>query len=335
MKSIVHAWYAKHPALRLLLPFSYFYQFMFRLHQFLYFSGIKKIYHAPIPVIIVGNITVGGTGKTPLVIALAEYLTKIGYRPGVISRGYKGSYKKTMRVFPTSDVDLVGDEPLLIANKTIHPIVIARKRQMAIKKLLEETDCDLILSDDGLQHHALKKDIEILVIDGERGLGNKFCLPAGPLREPMSKLSTVDFVIETNSNSKQPSNYYPAFLMPGMIYNLINTDEHLNLSFIASKRIHAVAGIGHPERFFTMLNEMGLKFTGHAFSDHHHFTARDLSFCESDDVLIMTEKDAVKCKFIAKKNYWVLPIHIELSEPFKCDFKKKLLKLQAIPLARE
>lgn len=291
------------------------------LHKFIYSSGIKRQYQAAVPVVIVGNLTVGGTGKTPLVIELVQFLQKNNYKPGIISRGYKGKEKKFPKwVLPSSDPKLVGDEPVLISKKTGCPVVIAPKRGQAIAALLAGADCDVIIGDDGLQHHGLKRTIEIVIVDGERGFGNGFCLPAGPLREPITRLSTVDFIIETNTKKEQD---FGMRLIPEEIVNIVD-HTILDLNQVKSRTIHAVAGIGHPDRFFNLLITMGLSVIKHPFPDHYQYRSTDFSFCKPSELIIMTEKDAIKCKEFATKNFWMLPVRPQLSQQFLNTFLEKL-----------
>ncbi len=263
------------------------------------------------PVIVVGNISVGGTGKTPLVIWLATVLEDNGYRPGVISRGYGGRASVWPQLV-TSDSDpaLVGDEPILIARRTRCPIAVAPRRNAAARALLEAHGCDVLISDDGLQHYGLLRDIEIAVIAGERGLGNGWCLPAGPLREPPSRLREVDFVVTQGR------------VLDGSLVMRLHGEQALNLldpcvvqplEAFAGRRIHAVAGIGNPKRFFDDLARIGLELNAHPFPDHHRFTAADLEFGDEHPVL-MTEKDAVKCRAFAKAHHWYVPVTAQPDE---------------------
>ena len=226
-----------------------------------------------------------------------------------------------------SDPNMVGDEPLLIANKTNCPVAVATRRSCAIKLLLNQTSCDIIISDDGLQHHALKKDIEIIMIDGERQLGNGWCLPAGPLREPLKKLSKVDFIVFNESDAQHK---YAILLKTGTIYNLLDKKLLLTPYNSQGRTIHAVAGIGNPIRFFSMLRKLGFDVKEHSFPDHHAFCNDDFKFCHTNDIVIMTEKDAIKCRSFAKPNYWVLPIQSEISTDFIEDFLTRLQKLSSI-----
>ncbi|MBA2655166.1 MAG: tetraacyldisaccharide 4'-kinase [Gammaproteobacteria bacterium] len=327
MKLIVKFWYSKNPFLFLLLPFSYFYQFCFWVHKLSYILGFKKRYSSPVPLIVVGNLTVGGTGKTPFTIALAKLLSEKGYTPGVVSRGYKGKIKKHPQIVTAqSDPAVVGDEAVLIFNKTNYPVVVAPQRAAAIKLLLANYNCDVIISDDGLQHHAINKDIEIVIVDGERKFGNGWCLPAGPLREPLRKLSKVDFIVyNDNSNVHR----YSMSLLPQKVYNLVNPTLQKSLSQLPKTPFHVVAAIGHPERFFNTFRNLGYSPTLHSFADHHKFIDKDFDFCDVSEMVIMTEKDAVKCSYLKRSNFWVLPVASEISAHFLKDFLIKLRRLDS------
>lgn len=220
-------WYKKHFLVYFLRPFSWAYRMVMALRRWLYRLGIKKTTRFSVPVVVIGNITVGGAGKTPLVIELADWLRRKGWRPGLVSRGYGGSATQLpYAVKADSDPRLVGDEAVLLASKTACPVVVCKDRVAAVAALLQDSDCNIVLSDDGLQHLALGRDIEIAVIDGERRLGNGFCLPAGPLREPEKRLKTVDFIV---TNGHALTSEWSMNLAPGEIVQLINPDQRLNI----------------------------------------------------------------------------------------------------------
>ena len=266
-----------------------------------------KSYQAPVPVIIVGNINVGGSGKTPVVIALYHLLKREGYKPGIISRGYGGNYKGFVWVTETNNPLNVGDEPVLIARHTQAPMVVAKKRELAIEALLKNSDCNIILSDDGLQHYALKRDIEIAVVSE---LGNQFLLPAGPLREPTSRLKTVDFIVRPQ-------------LVGDTLVNLRDPSITMAVMQLDGRLIHAVAGIGNPCRFFKHLESLGARVIPHAFPDHYAFREKDLHF-QDDLMVVMTEKDAVKCQGFANEHCWFLPVEAKLDEKFEVGLLEKL-----------
>jgi tetraacyldisaccharide 4'-kinase len=289
----------------LLLPFAYIFSDIVRVRRFLYRKGILKSHTLPVPVIVVGNITVGGTGKTPLIIWLAELLTKSGYKPGIISRGYGGQSETWPEVvIDRSDVNKVGDEALLLAKRTGLPLVVGPSRVDSANKLLDGFDCSVVFSDDGLQHYKLNRDIEIAVIDGERRFGNGYCLPAGPLREPIERLSNVDFVVV--NGEKYADHEFSMQLVGNNAVNM-KTGEQKPLLDFQETACHALAGIGNPERFFKLLESAGLSCTTHSFPDHYSFVRNDIEFDDNKPVL-MTEKDAVKCTRFAGQQHWYLPV---------------------------
>jgi tetraacyldisaccharide 4'-kinase len=270
----------------------------------------------PVPVVVVGNISVGGTGKTPLLCELAAALSRYEKRIGIISRGYGGSYDGAPRLVKITDNPaVVGDEPLLIARATQCPVVIGHDRLAAARYLVEHATVDMILSDDGLQHYALPRSVEIVVLDGERGLGNGFCLPAGPLREPASRLQEVDFVVV---NGVTEAVFQPAQLVTQLVPEYwiavasgeAAASKPLPLETVRG-RVHAVAGIGNPARFFNALRSLGLDVIEHPFPDHHHFVFADLDFTDGLPV-VMTEKDAVKCSAFAKAKVYALHTQMPL-----------------------
>jgi len=308
------AWYKEMYISALFMPLSMFYVDAIRLRRWLYKTGRKQSTRLPVPVIIVGNLTVGGTGKTPLVVWMVELLRQQGYKPGVISRGYAGDANAAPQaVTVDSDPVKVGDEPLLLARRCACPVVIGADRPAAAKDLLEHNDCNVIVSDDGLQHYALQRDIEIVVIDGERRFGNGYCLPAGPLREPPERIKEVDLVV-VNGGDELQEGEYAMQCQGGSLINLKN-GERKSLANFAGSACHAVAGIGNPNRFFKQLTAAGLNSDCHAFPDHHAFSASDLRF-KDDRPVIMTEKDAVKCGGFAQMHHWYLPVDAVLSEAF-------------------
>jgi tetraacyldisaccharide 4'-kinase len=305
MKWLTDSWYEYRATRFILLPFSILYQLAVGFRRLAYHLKILKQHHLNVPVIIVGNISVGGTGKTPAVIWLAMQLKQAGYKPGIISRGYGGHADHyPQEVKPTSDPKLVGDEPVIISQQTGCPMAVSPKRFEAAQFLLENHDCNVIISDDGLQHYALARDIEIVVVDGLRLFGNRYCLPAGPLREPIIRLRTVDFVIINGGNN---ASQYVMTLNPGNVINVADGAVQKSLDSFKGELVHAVAGIGHPERFFDYLSDSGLTVEPHYFIDHHHFKAIDLHF-DDDHPIVMTEKDAIKCRAFATDNMWYIPV---------------------------
>lgn len=321
MRRLDYYWYSQNPVAWALLPLSWLFCAIAVLRRFMYINGLLPGYAVPVPVIIVGNITVGGTGKTPLLIGLCEYLIRHGFKPGVVSRGYGATISGEYSVSAKDDAATCGDEPLLIQQRTGCPVIIGRDRVAAAKKLLAENDCNIILSDDGMQHYRLKRDIEIAVVDIQRGFGNGFCLPAGPLREPEARLGKVNMVVyHGNSDDK-----YQYSLEFGEAVNLL-TGEKRQLESFSSGIVHAVAGIGHPERFFNQLRSLELEVIEHAFPDHHKYTTSDIDFAD-DSPILTTEKDAVKCKHLqpARKtgsiieNIWAVPVSANISEQLGFD----------------
>ena len=275
-----------------------------------------------VPIIVIGNITLGGTGKTPLVIYLANELKKHGYHPGIISRGYGAKGNGISEVKQKSNVENVGDEPILIQKHTRLPVFISKDRVLAVKALLNKyKKTDVILSDDGLQHYRLKRDIEILVIDGTRGFGNGYPLPAGPLREPKWKLKAVDAIV---CNGKKVID--GSYLMKYKSYYLINlkTKKKIALNKLRLNNLHAVAGIGNPDHFFNYLKVLGMVFDSSAYQDHYRFSKKDFKAMNGKNI-IMTEKDAVKCEKFARDNFWYLPVVIEIDSKFT-DFILKKMK---------
>jgi tetraacyldisaccharide 4'-kinase len=311
-RKLTDLWYKDLVIGGFLMPFGFLFADIVRFRKFLYRHNIGrfKTERLPVPVIIVGNITVGGTGKTPLIIALAKLLKDKGFKIGIISRGYGGDSMPHI-VTVDSDPKQVGDEALLIAKQTGCTMAVAPLRVEAGKLLLEHADCNVILSDDGLQHYALHRDIEIAVIDGERRFGNSYCLPAGPLREPIHRLQSVDFIVV--NGEKTEANEYEMHITGDTAVNLV-TGEHKPLSaFATENKLHALAGIGNPDRFFKLLTNNGLTFTAHSFPDHYVFSARDINFKEP---VLMTEKDAVKCTAFATDQHWFVPVTASLDTQF-------------------
>ena len=290
----------------LLWPASLIFGVSILFRKAFYRLGIFRSAHPGIPVVIVGNITVGGTGKTPLVIWIAELLAKNGWTPGVITRGYGGSATAPMAATLSADPGEVGDEPVLIARRAGCPVWVGPDRVAVAGALRRaEPKVDVLISDDGLQHYRLRRDVEIAVVD-ERGLGNGFLLPAGPLREPRWRLRTVDRVVE-NGRSMQ--------LEGDTAHRMSDARERRELRRFAGQQVHAVAGIGDPGRFFAHLGRAGITVVPHPFPDHHAFTPRDLEFGD-DAAVMMTEKDAVKLRSAPRANWWVLPVTAKLDPAF-------------------
>lgn len=311
---IQNAWNKQSSWLIALRPLSCLYRAGFLFNRNLYNSGFKQVYKAPVPVMVIGNITVGGSGKTPLLIQLVNYLQQHNIKVGVISRGYGGNGPFPMLVTSGGQVAQAGDEPALIVQATSVPMAVGPNRQTAIELLLESSEIDLIISDDGLQHWALGRQIEWIVLDQNRGLGNKKLLPEGYLREPIERLETGTVIEHTH----KPATELNMHLETGQPY-LLNPLSNSKPSFNLENNYHAVVGIGFPQRFYQTLKDLGLKqFQEHAFRDHHDYTINDLIF--NDELpLITTEKDAVKLLPLLEKHpefkqsIWVVPVKAVLS----------------------
>ncbi|WP_213946917.1 tetraacyldisaccharide 4'-kinase [Luteibacter sp. dw_328] len=292
-------------------PLEVFYGAVVRRRAAGFRNDPSAVIRLSVPVVVVGNITIGGTGKTPLIVALAEAMSARGFVPGVVSRGYGGSERGPYLLTGQDDPAKVGDEPSLIRQSGV-PVAIGRERPEAAQ-LLIDAGCNLILADDGLQHHRLGRDVEICVIDGERRLGNGHLLPAGPLREPASRLADVDFVV-VNSGTPAGAEIGMA-LEGGVAINMADPSLTAPLADFAGRPAHAVAGIGNPARFFSSLTAHGIAVDGHPFADHHAFTRDDFTFADGCPVL-MTDKDAVKCRDFARANWWRVPVRAVLPESF-------------------
>ncbi len=300
----------------LMLPLSLLFRLFVAIRRGLYQTGALRSIRMPVPVIVVGNISVGGTGKTPLVLWLVARLREAGYRPGIISRGYGGSSVYPRAVRTDSDAAVCGDEPVLMAGRSACAVWIGKDRPAAASALLAANpDCDIIVSDDGLQHYRLARDFEIAVVDGERGHGNGWMLPAGPLREPSSRLDAVNAVVVRGVATAKALASRPCFTMtlqPTGLRNLYD-NRHLPADTLQAQRVHAVAGIGNPQQFFDTLTQLGISHTPHAFADHHAFTAANLQF-DPCDAVVMTEKDAVKCQRYATEKHWALLIEAQVDD---------------------
>jgi tetraacyldisaccharide 4'-kinase len=304
MRGLDSLWYTRNFFACLLSPLSALYGVLAALRRAAYRFGLKRVTRLPVPVIIVGNITVGGTGKTPLTIWLVNFLRQHGYRPGIITRGYRGRTRDWPRVVTSeAKAEEVGDEPLLLARHGGCPVVIDPVRPRGAQHLIDHFGCNVIVSDDGLQHYALARDVEIAVIDGARRFGNGLCLPAGPLREPRSRLACVDAVV---TQGVAEGRELAMQLVPGA-FQQITTGQVATVSQFHGRAVHAVAGIGHPARFFATLRGLGLEVLEHPFPDHHAFSPADVRFADGLPV-IMTEKDAVKCGDFAGDDGWFLSV---------------------------
>lgn len=314
MRWLEQHWYRKgalNRALCLALwPLSLLFGILASVRRAAYRNGIFSVTPMPVPVIVVGNITVGGTGKTPLTIALAQQFRQQKRRPGIICRGYAGSAHTPQPVRHDSDPRVTGDEAVLLARRSGCPVWVGANRVAAARGLLAANpDCDLLISDDGLQHYALARDFEIAVVDATRGFGNGMLLPAGPLREPRARLAGVGALV-LNGDGPVPAFMGPVYRMVlngERFFNLHDPQRQVTASHFAGRKPHAVAAIGNPQRFFDHLARLGVTCDTHPFPDHHAFAAADLAFGD-DTTIIMTEKDAVKCARLANDRFWVLQV---------------------------
>jgi tetraacyldisaccharide 4'-kinase len=308
-------WYEGNRGYRLLLPLTGLYWLLLGLRRLLYRFGMLGSYRASVPVIVVGNITAGGTGKTPVTIWLANELKARGFVPGIVSRGYGGNRASTsMRVDAASEASVVGDEPVLIARRTGCPVVVDANRARAATMLVED-GVDVIIADDGLQHYRLDRTYEICVIDGARGLGNRYLLPAGPLRETVDRLAEVDQVL-VNGPLKDGTESLTVVEQNAIVFRLDANDvRRLNGSLtrpierFGGTTVHGVAAIGNPRRFFEQLRAHGMQVIEHAFPDHAELKPTALEFGDGFDVL-MTEKDAVKFDTQCDDRFWAVPVEV-------------------------
>lgn len=295
----------------LLLPFSWLFRAVVALRYAAYRYKFKKTTVFPVPVIVVGNITVGGTGKTPFVIWLAHFLQRQGYHPGIVTRGV-GGQKQLMPYWidAATDAAFVGDEAVLLARRAHCPVVICVDRVAAVKELLANSECDIVISDDGLQHYRLGRTLEIVMQDGLRKLGNQRMLPAGPLREPVSRLQRADVVVVQGEKNSAP---YTMQLKGSELFSLRHHVMHVPLENFAQQTVHAIAGIGNPTRFFAALRQQNITVIEHVFPDHYLYRCEDIYFPDNLPV-VMTEKDAVKCFEFADEQHWYLPVNAEVSD---------------------
>jgi len=320
-------WYLQDAPPPWLVPLSGLFGAGTKLRRWLYAKNIRAAVRLSRPVVVVGNLSVGGTGKTPVVCWLVERLQELGYRPGVVTRGYGGSNRAPHLVRESDDAAAVGDEPLLLARRTRAPVAVGRDRPAAAQ-ILVDAGCDVIVSDDGLQHYALSRDCEIVVIDAERGFGNGHLLPAGPLREGASRLATVDAIVVNGTGvgtgtgqpaggepgaaltawGGQPHRVFGMHLKASQAVSLLDSSAR-DLHAFAGQRVHAVAAIGNPRRFFRMLRSFGLQVSPHELPDHAAVESADIEFGDSLPVL-MTEKDAVKCQRLARAQHWYVPVSV-------------------------
>lgn len=323
------AWYQGHPALYLLTPLELLYRWVVKRRRQRFLTHPELAWKAPVPVVVVGNITLGGTGKTPLTLWLIEHCKALGIKVGVVSRGYGAQPPHfPWRVAAGQSSHQTGDEPLMMVERTQVPLYIDPKRPQAAQALLAAESVDLIIADDGLQHYPLARDLELVVVDAQRGFGNGHCLPAGPLREPLECLNSVDAVVYNGPNSSEQA--FSFNLQPQALVHIQTGQIHPLTLFSAGQRVHAVAGIGHPARFFHTLEQLNWMPIPHVFDDHAVFAAEQLVFTPELPV-IMTEKDAVKCRAFAQPNWYALQVQARPSEAFVSWFDQQLARL--LPLS--
>ena len=321
---VVDSWYKKSLWLYLLYPFSLLFSYLTTRRRRKYIKNIIESYKPNVPIIVVGNLTIGGTGKTPLVKHIATELINRGYNPGIVSRGYGGKFKETLEVTEDTPVKETGDEAQILAKLNI-PFYIDKNRVRAVKELTKRHNCDVIISDDGLQHYQMDRDIEIAVIDGKRRFGNNLTFPAGPLRESKKRLKSVDFIVNNTGPTEEgeflmnisPSKF--VHLKSGKSYNVDNWPMH--------KQIHAVAGLGNPGRFFDLLDKLGFDIIRHPFPDHHKFLTSDIFYLDHLPI-VMTEKDASKCKDFDNNKIWFLTIDADVSNKFIDKLTDKLKSIK-------
>ena len=307
-------WYSENKLALFLLPLSGVFFLLSSLRKFIHnnFPGMHVKFS--VPVIVVGNITVGGSGKTPMVIHVAQELSSFGYRVGVSTRGYGRQARETLLVSEYHNSHEVGDEPLLIHTKTNASVLVGDNRKQNIQKLIEEHGCNVVICDDGLQDYRFEHDVEIIMIDGNRLFGNGYLLPAGPLRESVQRLNSSHFNVVTGKLLPSISAYHMQ-LQCRTAVNIGDDSKMIELSTMKNKSVHAFAGIAHPERFFSMLKTFGIEVIKHPMPDHYDYAASDFEF--NDDLpVFMTEKDAVKCRQLANTNVWRVPIETRLPETF-------------------
>lgn len=322
MRLIEKVWFQQHSAkywlIPLLLPLSGIFYLLSTCRRLLYRAGIFKSYNIDKPVIVVGNIGVGGNGKTPVVVYLVELLQKLGFKPGVISRGYGGKAASYPFCLDSeSTPEQAGDEPVLIYNRCHIPVVVGSDR-VANANMLVGQGCDVIISDDGLQHYRLQRDIELVIIDAKRLFGNGLLLPSGPLRERTSRIQSADLVIYNGQLEQTAVSNNQSLGMNLAAKEIVNitTGEKIVIDVFLSKwpAVNAIAGIGDPQRFFDTLQSLNFTLIEQqGFVDHKNFQLDDFNQIDSDLPLLMTEKDAVKCQVFAQDNWWYLPVNAQLS----------------------
>jgi len=322
MAAIEQYWYRRSLLHLLLYPLSLLFRALVWLRRSAYRTGLLQSIRVGVPVVVVGNISVGGTGKTPLTLALAQHLIERGRHPLIISRGHGAAADAPRAVDPADRAQNVGDEPLLMAQRKLCPVWIGKGRAAAAQAALAaHPECDVILCDDGLQHYRLARDFEIAVIDGNRRFGNGWLMPAGPLREPVSRLHSVDAIV--CNGGRAAANEFAMTLHGDVFRNLHDPEKTRSAKDFSGLRCHAAAGIGDPARFFRHLAALGLHCVTHPFPDHHVFQPAELGFAECD-ALLLTEKDAVKCSAFADEKYWALRVDARIDPALIDDLMRKI-----------
>ena len=317
---VVDSWYKKSFWLYLLYPFSLIVSYITARRRRKYLKGASETHKSEVPVIVVGNLTIGGTGKTPLVKYIASELLSLGYKPGLVSRGYGGKFKETLLVSDQTPVKQTGDEAQILATLNL-PFYIDKSRVRAVKAITDNHDCDIIISDDGLQHYKMNRDIEIVVIDGKRRFGNNLTFPAGPLRESKARLNSVDFIV--NNSGPTDEGEYLMNVSPSRFVHLKSGKSYPIEDWPMHKLVHAVAGLGNPGRFFDLLARLGFDIIRHPFQDHHNFHEQDIHYLDHLPI-VMTEKDASKCKDFNNNKIWYLTIEADVSDKFINELDTKI-----------
>ena len=317
---VVDSWYKKSFWLYLLYPFSLIVSYITARRRRKYLKGASETHKSEVPVIVVGNLTIGGTGKTPLVKYIASELLSLGYKPGLVSRGYGGKFKETLLVSDQTPVKQTGDEAQILATLNL-PFYIDKSRVRAVKAITDNHDCDIIISDDGLQHYKMNRDIEIVVIDGKRRFGNNLTFPAGPLRESKARLNSVDFIV--NNSGPTDEGEYLMNVSPSRFVHLKSGKSYPIEDWPMHKQVHAVAGLGNPGRFFDLLARLGFDIIRHPFQDHHNFHEQDIHYLDHLPI-VMTEKDASKCKDFDNNKIWYLTIEADVSDKFINELDTKI-----------
>ncbi len=329
-QALADSWYRGRAWLYLLAPLAWGFALLSALRRWAYRSGWLEITRLPVPVIVVGNITAGGTGKTPFVLWLVEMLRQAGWHPGIVSRGYGGRMSGAAVVPPDADAQIYGDEPVLLARRAACPVWIGQRRGKAGRAMLAaRPEVNVLICDDGLQHYALARDVEIVIVDGARGLGNGWRLPVGPLRETCDRLAEVDAVVVNGAASMATDKRLAALpvhgmrLAPGIFFDVRRPEHTVGVEYFTGKPLHALAGIGHPARFFATLEQLGIHARQRSFPDHHRFQPGDLP----EGIVLMTEKDAVKCARFDRDDMWALRVDARVPDGLQTIILDKLKKL--------